>query len=109
MKQGAKYISTANSPAGYGSAARVFITALYCVGVDVTTQILYQMAERINYGFTGELCLNLENRNIPYKINIIHLTPDTGLTYLEKGKYGQDYFKVFKNNFLEKGKEFFAE
>ena len=45
------------------------------------------MAERISYGFTGELCKNLENRDIPYKINLIHLTPDTALTYVEKGKY----------------------
>lgn len=45
------------------------------------------MAERISYGFTGELCNNLINRNIPYKIKIIHLTPDTALNYLEKDKY----------------------
>lgn len=29
--------------------------------------------------------------------------------YLENGKNGEDYFKILKNNFLEKGKEFFAE
>lgn len=29
--------------------------------------------------------------------------------YLEKGKNGDEYFKILKNNFLEKGKEFFAE
>ncbi len=29
--------------------------------------------------------------------------------YLEKGKNGEDYFRVFKNNFLDKGKELFAE
>lgn len=29
--------------------------------------------------------------------------------YLESGKNGDEYFKILKNNFLEKGKEFFAE
>ncbi len=29
--------------------------------------------------------------------------------YLEKGKNGDEYFKVFKNNFLSEGKEFFAK
>lgn len=29
--------------------------------------------------------------------------------YLEKGKNGEDYFKILKNNFLNDGKEFFAE
>ena len=29
--------------------------------------------------------------------------------YLEKGKNGEEYFRVFKNNFLSKGKEFFAK
>lgn len=28
--------------------------------------------------------------------------------YLEKGKNGEDYFKILKNNFLDKGKEFFT-
>lgn len=29
--------------------------------------------------------------------------------YLENGQNGEEYFKILKNNFLEKGKEFFAE
>ena len=29
--------------------------------------------------------------------------------YLEKGKNGEEYFKIFKNNYLSEGKEFFAE
>lgn len=29
--------------------------------------------------------------------------------YLENGKNGEEYFKILKNNFLERGKEFFVE
>lgn len=29
--------------------------------------------------------------------------------YLEKGKNGDEYFRVFKNNFMSEGKEFFAK
>lgn len=85
--QGIRYTSTCLSPSGYGSAARQDITALYSVGVDITCQTIYQMAERTSYGWQGELCANLEDRDIPYKINLIHLTPDTALNYLEKDKY----------------------
>lgn len=85
--RGVKYLGTPLSPVGYGSAARAFITALYCVGVDVTTEIIYQMPDRTNYGFQGELAKQLENRDIPYNIKIIHLTPDTAVPYMEKDKY----------------------
>lgn len=87
MKSGILYCSSANSPSGYGNAARQDITALYNVGVDISCQTIYQMPERISYGWQGELCINLENRNIPYKIKVTHLTPDTALNYMEKGKY----------------------
>lgn len=87
MKTGISYIGTWDSPAGYGSAARQDITALYNVGVDIKTELIYQMAERTDYGFQGQLCLNLKDRNIPYRIKLTHLTPDTALNYFEKDKY----------------------
>ena len=87
MKQGCKYAGTFGDYSGYGSANRAFIAALYSVGVDITTEIVYQVPERSENGWTGELCSHLEGRDIPYKIKIIHLTPDMYPRYMEKGKY----------------------
>lgn len=87
MKSGVRYTSTADSPVGYGSAARAFITALFSVGIDVTCEIIYQMPHQTDYGWTGSLCKNLQDRNIPYKIKILHLTPDTAIPYMEEGIY----------------------
>ena len=87
MKTGVKNTGTFLNPSGYSSAARAFATALYSVGIDLTLEIVHQMAERGDHGWTGRLCENLKDREIPYKIKIIHLTPDTALTYIEKGKY----------------------
>lgn len=82
-----KYTSSSRSPSGYGEAARNFITALFCSGVNLTTENLMQMAEKTNYGITGAICDSLEGRRIPYKITIVHLTPDLIPQYQEKGIY----------------------
>lgn len=82
-----KYISAAKDPSGYGEAARQFIMALWVAGVNITTETIKQMPESTDYGFTGKLLDELENRKIDYKINIIHLTPDLIPQYAEKGKY----------------------
>ena len=85
--EGIKYTGTPLSPSGYGSAARAFITALHNVGVDVTCEVIYQMGEKTNYGWTGELCKSLIDRNIPYKIKIVHLTADYAIKYMEDKIY----------------------
>ena len=82
-----KYSGTFQDHSGYGSANRAFITALYCAGVDVTTELIVQVIERTNHGWTGDLATTLADRQIPYNIKIIHLTPDMYPRYMEQGKY----------------------
>lgn len=81
------YTGTWLDYSGYGSANRNFITALHLAGVNVTTERVTQVPERGNFGWTEDLCKQLEGRTIPYKIKIIHLTPDCYPKYMEKDKY----------------------
>lgn len=82
-----QYISSSFSPSGYGEAAREDISCLYNCGINITTTSLQQTAEISDYGLEGTINKHLENRIIPYKIKIIHLTPDLYSSYMEKGKY----------------------
>lgn len=82
-----RYISSSLSPSGYASAARADITALFCSGVTIMCENIQQTAETTNYGLEGDIMKYLQRRKIPYKISIIHLTPDCYEPYMEKGKY----------------------
>lgn len=82
-----KYISASNNPSGYGSAARQFITALFIAGINLTCETISQMPENTSYGISGKIREGLENRDIDYKIVIIHLTPDLYPDYTEGDKY----------------------
>lgn len=81
------YCGTWTDHSGYGSANRAFITALYTAGIDVTTELVVQVPEASQGGWTQELCKTLAGRNIPYKVKIIHLTPDMYPRYMEQGVY----------------------
>lgn len=95
---GVRYVSAAKNPSGYGNAARQFITALFIAGVNVTCETISQMSENTDYGITGKIRESLEERDIEYKVNIIHLTPDLYPDYKEKGKYivGHLFFETNK-------------
>lgn len=82
-----KYVSSCLSPSGYGSAARAFITSLFVAGVNVSCENIQQTAEITEYGLEGEMMKALAKRTIPYKVKVIHLTPDLYPTYMEEGKY----------------------
>lgn len=84
---GIKYTGSWGDYSGYGEANRMDIVALHNVNVDVTTEGVRQVPENTDYGWTGQLCKNLQNRNIPYKIKVIHLTPDMYPKYMEKDVY----------------------
>lgn len=81
------YCGTWKDFSGYGQANRNFITSLVFAGVDVTTELVTQVGEQASFGWQGLLCENLSGRNIPYKVKIIHLTPDIYPVYMETGKY----------------------
>lgn len=82
-----RYSGTFTDYSGYGQANRNFIAALYVAGIDVTTELIVQVQERGRFGWVGQLSESLQNRLIPYKIKIIHLTPDMYPRYMEAGKY----------------------
>src|SRR3990167_1191044 len=81
------FCGPSTSSTGYGSANRAFVAALYMAGVDLTVEKVTQMKEETSYGWEGELSKRLEERNIPYKIKIIHLTCDLYQQYMEPDKY----------------------
>lgn len=82
-----KYTASYQDSSGYGSAARAFIVSLHMAGVDVATDLAVHMKEKTHHGWEGELCYTLQDRKIPYKVKIIHLTPDMYESYLEPDKY----------------------
>jgi glycosyltransferase involved in cell wall biosynthesis len=87
MSVAVKYTGTFSDHSGYGSANRAFIAALHLAGVDVTTELVVQVKDRTNFGWEGELAHQLQDRTIPYKVKIIHLTPDVYEPYMEDGIY----------------------
>lgn len=84
---GIKYTGTFTDYSGYGQANRNFITSLFLSNIKVSSELVVQVQERGVFGWTGEVCKALENQFIPYKIKIIHLTPDMYPRYMESGKY----------------------
>lgn len=82
-----KYCGPAKDYSGYGEANRHDIAALYMAGVDITTEIPIYTLEASDYGRVGEIAIENENRELGYKIKIIHTTPNVYPTYFEAGKY----------------------
>jgi len=87
MNIAVKYCGSLQDSTGYGEANRAFVAALHLAGVDVTTETVVQTAYKTDYGWEGHLAKQLEGRNIPYKVKIIHVTPDIATKYFEEGKY----------------------
>jgi len=82
-----RYLGSWRDHSGYGMANRNYIAALFVSGIDISTECVIQVPERATFGWTEELCEQLENRDVDFKIKIIHLTPDMYLKYKEPGKY----------------------
>lgn len=87
MASSVKYVGTFTDYSGYGQANRNFIASLFISRVAITTELVVQVNEKGNFGWVGQLANSLKNRSIPYKIKIIHLTPDMYPRYMENGKY----------------------
>lgn len=82
-----KYTSSSLSPSGYAQAARSDIASLFCSGVNVTCESIQQTAEITDYGLEGQIDKYLRKRDIPYKIKILHVTPDLIPSYRENNTY----------------------
>jgi glycosyltransferase involved in cell wall biosynthesis len=82
-----QYVGPSMDYSGYGEACRHDIGALMSAGVDVTCKIPRYTNESTDYGHLGEIVAGLEDRELGYKIKIIHTTPDQFQKYHEPGKY----------------------
>ncbi len=82
-----KYTGTFQDHSGYGQANSNFIAALTFAGIDLTGELVAQTPEKSTYGWVDNLTENLKERNLKYKVKIIHLTPDLYPTYMEQGVY----------------------
>ena len=82
-----RYCGSTPDNSGYGDANRADIASLFLAGGDVSVEAESQTIAKVPTGWVGELCQSLENRDIDYKIKIVHLTPDCYPRYLEEGKY----------------------
>lgn len=82
-----KYVGPFGDFTGYGEANRNAIMALYKAGVNLTTEYVTFVSDAANYGEGYEIAKQHEGRDCPYKIKIIHTTPDCYIKHLEPTKY----------------------
>jgi glycosyltransferase involved in cell wall biosynthesis len=82
-----KYCGPARDYSGYGEANRHDIAALASVGVELTTQIPRYSLEIADFGHLGDIAGLYEDKELGYKIKIIHTTPNVYRQFLEAGKY----------------------
>lgn len=82
-----KYLGPYLDHSGYGEATRNFITALSLAGADIVTEKVSFVAKPFDGGPTADLADALSKKSFPYRIKIMHVTPDLYPKYIEKGKY----------------------
>lgn len=82
-----KYTGPAKDYSGYGEANRHDIAALVTAGVEVTTQIPVYCPEISDFGELGDLATSLENKELGYRIKILHTTPNVYPQFYEPEKY----------------------
>lgn len=82
-----KYTGMARDYSGYGEACRNDIGALVNAGVELTTQIPSYVLENTDFGKLGQLCMDLENRPLGYRIKILHTTPNEYPRFMEPNIY----------------------
>src|SRR6266542_3661196 len=87
MDLAVNYLGAALDYSGYASAVRAFICSLYTAGVNVTVEKVSHVRERTDHGWQGRLCEALEQREIPYRVNILHVTPDLYPNFIQHDKY----------------------
>jgi glycosyltransferase involved in cell wall biosynthesis len=82
-----KYTGALADYSGYGEAGRHDVGALHAAGVVLTTEIPKYTIELSDFGKLGSIARDAENRQLGYKIKILHVTPNVYQKYLEAGKY----------------------
>lgn len=77
---------------GYGEANRHAVAALYAAGVQVAAQLVRYTSEPSDFGSIGRLMDELLLNEVPYRIKIMHTTPDEFKRLMEPGKYHIAHF-----------------
>lgn len=82
-----KYCGPAYDYSGYGEANRHDIGSLLEAGVEVTAQIPRYCLEVSDFGKLGEKIAECENKELGYRIKIMHTTPNVYEQFYEPNKY----------------------
>lgn len=81
------YCSPFLDASGYGEASRNYIMALYSAGANIKTEKV-SFTGKVHYDTrAGKLAEELSSRDVPYRIKILHVTPDSYPIYMERNKY----------------------
>ena len=81
------YIAPILDTSGYSEASRNYIAALLSVGVSVSIEPISFEIEPAPLGRIGSLLVEHIRRDIPTKINMLHMTPENYPRFLDKDKY----------------------
>lgn len=82
-----RYMGAAFDYSGYGEAVRHDIAALVAAGIEVTVEPTRHCLEIADFGELGKMVQSKVNNSIPYKIKIIHSTPNLFPQCVEQGVY----------------------
>lgn len=86
------YLGPVRDYSGYGEANRHAVAALHEAGVNVDIDLVSYTIDTADFGDIGLLMTQLIENKAPYKIKILHITPDQYQYHLEKGKYHIGHF-----------------
>ena len=87
-----KYIGALFDSSGYASAARGYVACLLeTKQVDLTCEAVSFETQKTTHGVLGELVKPLLDKSVPYKIQIVHLTPDNFPRFVSPSKYNIGY------------------
>lgn len=81
------YCAPYEDASGYGEASRNAIKAIYTAGINIKTERVVYTTKASYSGPNKELAVDLAKRDIPYKIKVIHTTPDAYKNHMEKNCY----------------------
>ncbi len=86
------YLGPLKDYSGYGEANRHFVAALDAAGVNVIPQLVSYTTEFSDFGPLGARIEPWFERTDPYRIKILHTTPNVFKRHLEPGKYHIAHF-----------------
>ena len=87
-----RWVSACRDSSGYASAARSYIDALIdCPDIDLTISNATFESEYTNHGIISDKINKYNDREVDYKIQVVHLTPQNFALYHKRDKYNIGY------------------